>query len=408
MKRWFFLVLLLLVLGALLGVMVLRDPGYVLISWQQSSVEMGLWLGGLVWLLSLVTVVAAIDLFFKLLGFSDWWTRFTSGRRYRRSQQAFEAGMARLERGDWKRAERQLFNAARLSTHPLPAYLAAARAAARGQDWERAEQYLVLAEERGNRLAVSLARARLLLSAGRWEQAAILLARLQDKYPREDAVRRLRVEALARLQRWADLADLLPQMQKSLKSGADEAAFAALEKRANREVLAWIAQTSGRVDRVYTAKRLQDYWQALPKRLQGDEELQAAFAGELVRSGADDAAEALLADALSRQWSNAGIEVYGRARSTRPDQALARADAWKAEHPNNPALMLALGRLSLQNRRWQDARAYFEAALALRKSPEVYAELIRLLTQLDDREANRYVVESLGQMNARLPDLPLP
>lgn len=405
MKRWFFLALTLLALGALLGVLVLRDPGYILISWQQTSVEMGLWLGGLLWLLSLVAAVATIDLLFKLLGFSDWWIRFINGRRHRRSQQAFEEGIARLERGDWKRAERQLFNAARLSTHPLPAYLAAARAAAQGQAWERAEKYLVLAEERGNRLAVGLARARLLLVAGHWEQAVVLLVRLQDKHPREEAVRRLLIEALTRLQRWADLADLLPQMQKVLKG---ETAFTALEKRANREVLAWIGQTSGRADRAYTVKRLQDYWLALPRRLQGDEELQAAFASELVRSGADDAAEALLSDALSRQWSNAGIEVYGRARSTRPDQALARAETWRTEHPNNPALMLALGRLCLQNRRWLDARAYFEAALALRKSPEVYAELIRLLTQLDDREANRYVVESLGQLNARLPDLPLP
>lgn len=405
MKRWFFLALTLLALGALLGVLVLRDPGYILISWQQTSVEMGLWLGGLIWLLSLVTAVAVIDLLFKLLGFSDWWARFINGRRHRRSQRAFEEGIARLERGDWKRAERQLFNAARLSTHPLPAYLAAARAAAQGQAWERAEKYLVLAEERGNRLAVGLARARLLLVAGHWEQAVVLLVRLQDKHPREEAVRRLLIEALTRLQRWADLADLLPQMQKALKG---ETAFTTLEKRANREVLAWIGQTSGRADRAYTVKRLQDYWLALPRRLQGDEELQAAFAGELVRSGADDAAEALLSDTLSRQWSNAGIEVYGRARSTRPDQALARAEAWRTEHPNNPALMLALGRLCLQNRRWLDARAYFEAALALRKSPEVYAELIRLLTQLDDREANRYVVESLGQLNARLPDLPLP
>ncbi|MBP7229813.1 MAG: hypothetical protein KA997_05165, partial [Moraxellaceae bacterium] len=69
MKRWFFLTLLLAVLGGLLGLVVLRDPGYVLLSWQQTSVEMGLWLGGLIWLLSLAAAMVAIDLLFKLLGF---------------------------------------------------------------------------------------------------------------------------------------------------------------------------------------------------------------------------------------------------------------------------------------------------------------------------------------------------
>jgi HemY protein len=333
MKRWFFLTLLLAVLGGLLGLVVLRDPGYVLLSWQQTSVEMGLWLGGLIWLLSLAAAMVAIDLLFKLLGFNSWWASFMNARRQRRSQQSFESGIIRLERGDWRRAERQLFNAARLSTHPLPAYLAAARAAAQGQAWERAENYLVLADEQGNRLAVGLARARLQLVAGRWEQAAVLLGQLQEKHPREDAVRRLRVEVLARLQRWADLADVLPQLQKS---GPDDEAFSRLEKRANREVLGWVGQTAGRADKAYTVRRLQAYWQALPKRLQADEDLQAAYAAELVHCGADDEAEALLAVTLDKQWSNAGAEVYGRARSTRPDQALMRAEGWREAHPNMP------------------------------------------------------------------------
>lgn len=404
MKRWLFLILLLVGLGAALGLMVLRDPGYVLVSWQTTSVEMGLWLGGLLWLLSLVAAVTLIDILFKVLGFSSWWVRLMDARRQRRSQQSFERGIIRLERGDWRRAERQLFTAARLSPHPLPAYLAAARAAAQGQAWERAEKYLVLADEQGNRLAVGLARARLLLAAGRWEQAVALLSRLQEQYPREESVKRLRVEVLARLQRWADLADMLPELQRV----TEDAQFAQLERKANREVLGWIGQTAGRADKAHAVRRLQAYWQALPRRLQADEELQAAYAAELVRCGADDEAEALLAVTLEKQWSNAGIDVYGRARSTRPDQALARALAWKEQHPSNPALMLALGRLCLQNRQWLDARAWFEAALALRKSPEAYAELIRLLSQMDDRAAQRYVVESLGQLNARLPDLPLP
>lgn len=406
MKRGLFLMLVLLGLGAGLGLWLLRDPGYLLLSWHLTSVEMSLWLAGLLWILSLLVAVAFIGLLSGVLGLDDWWARWTRRRNIERSLRRFQEGCVSLEQGDWKRAERLLFTAARLSPEPLPAYLAAATAAARGQAFDRAEQYLVLAEERGNRLAVGLARARLLLVAGRWEQAAILLARLQDKYRREDSVLMLRIEALTRLQKWGELAELLPVLQK--RAPGDDLHFSALEKRANREVLGWIADTAGRVDRAYTTKKLRTYWDALPKRLRGDEELIAAYANELIRTGGDDVAESLLADALSRQWSNTGIEAYGRTRSTRPDQALQRAEAWKLVHPDNPALMLALGRLSLQNRCWLKARHYFEASLALRKSPEAYAELIRLLAQLDAKEASHYLLESLGQTNTKLPDLPLP
>ena len=179
MKRALFLVLLLLGAGAALGLLALHDPGYVLLSWGLTSVEMSLWLAAVAWLFSLVLAAVVLDILFRLLDLNAWWARWTGARRVQRSLRAFQEGTVALERGDWRRAERLLFTAARLSPQPLPAYLAAARAAARGQAHDRAEQYLVLAEERGNRLAVGVARARLLLEAGRWERASALLARLQ-------------------------------------------------------------------------------------------------------------------------------------------------------------------------------------------------------------------------------------
>lgn len=406
MKRGLLLTLILLSLGAGLGLFLLRDPGYVLLSWHKTGVEMSLWVAALFWFCSVVAALVFVELLIGLLGLNTGWARWTRRRNTERSLSSFQEGSVSFEQGDWRRAERLLFTAARLSPAPLPAFLAAAHAAAHGQAFDRAEQYLVLAEEHGNRLAVGLARARLLLAAGRWEQAAIFLARLQDKYRRDDSVLMLRVDALTRLEKWGELAELLPLLQK--RSAVDDAHFGALEKRANREVMSWIAHTTGRADRAYAVKKLRIYWEALPRRLRADDELVAAYAQELINTGGDDVAASLLVDVLSRHWSNAAIEAYGRTRSTRPDEALRRAEAWKESHPHNPALMLALGRLSLQNRRWLEARHYFEAALALRKSPEAYAELVRLLTQLDDKEAGHYLLESLGPIKARLPDLPLP
>ncbi len=406
MKRGLLLLLILLCAGAALGLWLLRDPGYVLLSWRLTSVEMSLWVAGLAWFASLLVAVAVIDFLVGVLGVDKLWERWTRSRNLERSARAFHEGSVALEQGDWRRAERLLFNAARLSSEPLPAYLAAARAATRGQDFERAEQYLVLAEERGNRLAVGLARARLLLSGGRWEQAAALLLRLSDKYRKDDQVLMLRVEALTRLQKWGELAEILPGLQKRL--GSDDPHYEALEKRAHREVLAWIAITGSRADRAFAARKLHKYWEALPRRLRNDDDLLASYAGELLQVGADDEAEALLADALQRDWSNALVEVYGRTRSTRPDQALARALAWKDAHPHNPALMLALGRLCLQNRNWIEARQYFEAAVELRKSPEARAELLRLLSRLDHTASSQYLAGMAEPHAPHLPDLPLP
>lgn len=405
MKQSLLLILILLGLGALLGLWLLHDPGYVLVSWGLTSVEMSLWVGIVAWLLSLLVAMVCTDLLVRLLGFNGWWSRWTQQRHLQRSARALQEATVAYERGDWRRAERQFFAAARLSPQPLPAWLGAARAALRGQAMDRAEQYLVLAEERGNRLAVGLARARLLMGGGRWEQASVLLARLQDKFRKDESVLRLRVDVLTRLQKWGELADLLPLLRRGK---SEDARFEALEKRACREVLAWLGQAASRVDRSYTVGKLEQYWATLPRHLRQDEELRVAYAEQLIRIGADDEAEALLAGQLGKEWSPAAIEAYGRTRSTRPDAALARAQALEAEHPHNPALLLALGRLCLQNRRWDEARHYFEASLALRKSPEAYAELVRLLARLNPPEAGAYVAESVAAVGPRLPDLPLP
>ncbi|HET8729772.1 MAG TPA: heme biosynthesis HemY N-terminal domain-containing protein [Moraxellaceae bacterium] len=405
MRQALFLSLILLGLGAVLGLWLLHDPGYVLVSRGSTSVEMNLWVGLALWGLSVLAMLVAVELFVRLLGLGGWWARWTGQRQLQRSARNLQDGVVALEKGEWQRAERLLFSAARQSPQPLPAWLAAARAALRADAVDRAEQYLVLAEERGNRLAVGLARARLLMASGRWEQAAALLARLQDRFRKEGAVLRLRLEVLTRLQKWGELAELLPQLRRNKDA---DSRSEALEKRACREVLAWLGQAASRADRSYTVGRLRTYWDGLPRHLRQDEEMGVAFAEQLIRIGADDEAEALLAAMLDRDWNPAAIEAYGRTRSTRPDQALARARSWEEKHPHNPVLLLALGRLSLQNRQWEAARHYFEATLALRKSSEAYAELVRLLSRLAPSDAGPVLVASVEAGGLRLPDLPLP
>lgn len=405
MKQGLFVTLLLLGLGAALGLWLLHDPGYVLVSRGLTSVEMTLWVGIAAWLVSLLLAMAAVETLVRVLGFNGWWSRWTRQRHLQRSARALQDGTVAFEKGEWRRAERLLFSAARLSPEPLPAWLAAARAAMRGDAMDRAEQYLVLAEERGNRLAVGLARARLLVAAGRWEQAAALLARLQDRHRKDDGVLRLRIDVLTRLQKWGELAELLPQLRR----GKDrDSRYEALERRACREVLAWVGQAASRADRGHTLARLQAFRDSLPRHLRQDEDVRVAYATQLIRIGADDEAEAELAALLDKDWSPAAIEAYGRTRSTRPDQALARARGWEAAHPHHPALLLALGRLSLQNRQWEAARHYFEATLALGKSAEASAELVRLLARLDLKAAEQRLLESVEAAGQRLPDLPLP
>jgi HemY protein len=69
---------------------------------------------------------------------------------------------------------------------------------------------------------------------------------------------------------------------------------------------------------------------------------------------------------------------------------LERAESWLQQHPGDPGLLLALGRLCMQQELWGKARSYLEASLAVGPSHVAYVEFGRLLERIGQLgEANQ-------------------
>ena len=163
------------------------------------------------------------------------------------------------------------------------------------------------------------------------------------------------------------------------------------------------------MERASALRRLKEYWSALSPALRAQPELAESCAEGMAKLGFDDEAEQLTREALERQWHHGLLLLYGRLRTSFPDQALKQAQSWQSRHAGSPVLWLTLGRLHLQNRDWQSARECFEHSLSLGKSTEAYAEYVRLLQHLNDPEAIHYLVAGLQQLTNRpLPPLPMP
>ncbi len=406
MKRSYLLLLLGLLAGGLLGRALLVDPGYVLISWQGWALESSLWTALLVSVLAILLVFVLLQVLLRLLNLPDAWQLWWGRRRQDRALKQLEQGSDALESGLWARAERLLGQAAGGLDRPLTAQLLAARAAAGQGAMSRAQAHLNQAAEQGHRLAAGLARARLQLDGGEWEQAAINLRSLHAQYGRQVEVIKLLLQSLSKLGRWGEIAELLPSLHRHAPR-QDSKAWS-LERHAHEKVLAFIAGSGTRINRDFTERRLRDYWQALPRRLRQEPSLLSAYAEALIKIDHDDLAFALLREQLHKQWQPAWIDLFGRCRSTQPAQALEQARVWQKEHPNDALLLRALARLCLQNRLFSEARGYLESSLQLARHPETYAEMIRLLVRMNDHQAQRYLIEGLQLMSGNLPDLPLP
>jgi HemY protein len=149
-------------------------------------------------------------------------------------------------------------------------------------------------------------------------------------------------------------------------------------------------------------------WDELPRFVRRDEHTIHDYARLLARLGDEEQAETLLRKVLKNHWSDELINLYGRLEGSDPEVQLLTAEQWYKDRPNNPQLLLALGRLSLRNQLWGKAREYFTASLKLKRDRETMAELSRLNAHMGEEESSvKLIMQELESDNA-LPELPMP
>lgn len=407
MRRSIVKLLLVLLIAGVAGALIARDPGYVLMIWGDASLETSLWfalllllLGWLLWrMLALVLTV--------LLGSRGSIEAWRHRRQERRVRQETTLGLLALIEGDWPRARKELDAAAANMDEPLLLQLGAARAAHRMGDAAGRDDYLEAARAGAPkaRLAVGITRAALDIDDESWEQALATLLTLRKEAPRNAEVLRMLRTTYEALQDWQALAGLLPDLRRA--EVMDEADSAVLERRV------WSAELhrAARVDagRDGRLQALEQAWHRMPKSLRKDSTLLQVQVRELRDLGGYAAAEQLLRESLQSSWDDALVALYGWVQGSDPAGQLAEAEAWLTARPNNPVLLLTLGRLAMRHHRWNKAREYLEASVAQHKTAEAEAELGRLLLHLGkDEAAARHLADSIRQMRTLLPELPLP
>ena len=403
MKRRYAIVFLVIAAAALIGVAIAKHSGYVLIAYDTFRYESSLWatlalLVG-IWLACWL-IKALVVLVMTSTGVVNPWSR---RNRSRRIQMAIEQGQMDLAEGRWASAQRHLQRAAEAERQPLLYYLGAARAANELGHYEDSDKLLERALERQPQaeLAIALSHAQLQTDRGETEAALETLQVMHERHPHS-------VQVLRQLQRlhqqrgdWSALIRLMPALRKDKVLPASE--LAELERRAWGENLTLAAQREQEGEA--GLQSLQRAWQQLTAAQRHEPQLVLAYAEQLRQLGAEE----VLRGAMKREYNSHLARLYGLLRGKDPARQLQTAEGWLKEHPDDPSLLLTLGRLCLQNSLWGKARDYLESSLRVQRNPEACAELARLLAQLGDTErSNQLFQEGLGLLDRRILALPLP
>ncbi len=389
MKRVILVLLAALFVGGLIGALVARDPGYVLVSYSNVSVETSLWFGVFLLLLAYVLLRLGGYLWSRFVLSGSGLAQWNRQRRADGSRKQTVQGLLLSAEGRWSEAHKLLLAGARDAQMPLVNYLSAARSAqALGNYAERDELLSRASEETpGSKVAVALTRVAFQLEADQYEPALASLLELQRESPRNAAVLAMLQRCYGELGDWQALLELAPDLRR--QKALPEAELDAAQRSAG---LARLAQLTGPA----ASGQFEAVWNLLPKTLQHDPELIAAAASARSAQGHPQEAEQLLSDALKRAWDDRLVDCYGVVDADLAGQ-LNTAEGWLKDRPDNAALLLALGRLAGRSEQWDKAREYLEASLRSNPDGGVYAELGHLCVRLGDAQRGaEYLARALA------------
>lgn len=378
---YIFLGLLGLLAGSFLMHVLAKDPGLILISLGDTSIEMSFWYGVILLLGSLTSLVLtwkSIKIVWGWLAGSVSWIQES---REKKAERRTSEGLIHFVEGNWQAAKKNLLSAAKDSANPLVHYLAAAKSAhamgSREESMFLLEQASKVAPK--NDLSIGLSRARLQLEDKAYQECLTTLKGIAAADQKNAAVLDLKYQSYIGLHDWAVVVELLPLLKSSALLSTE--AYQKLEENIYLSLL-----DSALGENEASHAKLTGVWESLPKKIRKTPKLVGLYCTCLHRLGEDDAAFSLLKKALKSQWHIGLVELYGNLQTQDTKAQLSLAEQWLSEHSDDAHLLFALGKLSAKNSLWGKAKDYFNASLKIQERPEVYAELAELMAELGENE----------------------
>jgi HemY protein len=391
--RLLIIALLVLVGASVLTALALEKPGFVLIAYDKTSIEIALFDFVLLLIALFVALYLLLRFLVRLVVLPAQLRKSYQMHQLEKAQRLFYKGLLELAEGRWTRAERLLLRSVWHHDTPLMGYLGAARAAQMQAAYERRDEYLkrAIESDRSAGVAVGLVQAELQLSSQQKEQALATLQHLHEVAPKHGYVLYMLARIYRSLAEWERLLNILPVLRKSKAIPIEQ-----IDEVEGQAVVELMGQAGKQGD----SEAVQKLWKRLPRRLKQKPRLAESHIRALEVLGQHEQAASELRKFLNTEWDQGLICLLGALTLKEPLQVLGHAESWLKEHGDDPDLLLTLGRLCLQAELWGKARLYLENSLSAK--PQVLA--YRLLGDLLERTGERAQAQACYQLGLRFAD----
>ena len=366
------------------------NPGYALVVLPPYRLELSLNLLVMLALAGFVLGYLTVRAVSGTLRLPRQVQEFRAARRRAAGHAALIETVREYFAGRYARAERAAGRCIALGEHAGLAAALAARAAHELRAFERRDDYLAqaasLAEEDD---AVSIVTAaELLLEQRRFHEALGMLAALPRKHT---AALRLELRAQQLARNWEQVLGLVDQLERRGVYDAEHA-----------EQIRLYTQAESLERQAGDPHALEAAWQRIPPRQKRNTRVALAAARSFIACGRGEQAQRIIEDSIEAAWDSELAALYAECAGGAVG-ALERAESWLRLHPQEAALLRALGQLCAHEKLWGKAQSYLEASLALEPAHATHLALARLHEQLGNAEAaQRHYRESLQLATAEL------
>lgn len=295
-----------------------------------------------------------------------------------KSRELLDEVLSAYFEGRYGAAERAAARAMELGETSALHPIIAARSAHELHEFEKRDAYLSSSEGKsiGDSTMRLMATTKFMLDQRNPREALKALQKLSESGVKGH-VGALSLELKAQQQagNWDEVLRVLDQLEK--RESTDLASIEQMRQQA------WLEKIRQQQDLAGLTACLKN----MPGEYKQRSRIAATAAQALIQHDGYSLAKQLLTDSLNAQWDSELAILYGDCGADDLVVQIEQAEKWLNLHSQDAGLLLALGKLCLQQKLWGKAQNYLDASISLNPSYAAYTALGRLTERLGKSDA---------------------
>jgi HemY protein len=350
-----------------------HNPAYMLLVYPPYRIELSFTLFIILLLFTFAFGYTVLRVIRAATRLPSYVHKFRLERAQAKARELLDEALGAYFEGRYAEAKKASAHAMELGDPSALHPIIAARSAHELREYEQRDVYLLAAEgeSAGDTTMRLMATAKFMLDQRYPHEALHALQELRDSGVRDHpGALSLELKAQQQAGNWDEVLNVLAQLEK--RKSIDATAAAQLRQQA------WLEKIRQQEDLHGLINCLKN----MPADYKRRSKVAAAAAQALIRYDDCMAAQQLLSESLNAQWDSELVTLYGECQSGQAVAQIEQAEKWLNQHKNDAGLLLALGKLCLQQKLWGKAQSYLDASISLVPSHAAYNALAQLAERL--------------------------